>query len=61
MIKAGETKDVEFEITTEDLKFYSYDNLRDQKIIHTWEAGEFEIMVGTNSSDLKSKTLNWSK
>jgi len=61
LIKAGETKDVEFEITTEDLKFYSYDNLRDQKIIHTWEAGEFEIMVGTNSSDLKSKTLNWSK
>lgn len=61
LIKAGETKLVNFEISTEDLKFYTYDNLTDQNIIHTWEAGEFEIMVGTNSSDLKSKTVNWSK
>ena len=61
LIKAGETKDVEFEITTEDLKFYTYDNLTDQNIIHTWEPGEFEIMVGTNSSNLQPKTVNWSK
>ncbi|SMG50336.1 beta-glucosidase [Marivirga sericea] len=61
LINAGETKNVEFEITTEDLKFYTYDNLTDQNIIHTWEAGEFEIMVGTNSSDLKSETINWTK
>lgn len=61
LIKAGETKDVEFEITTEDLKFYTYDNLSDQNIIHTWETGEFEIMVGTNSSNLQFKTVNWSK
>lgn len=61
LIKAGETKDVEFEITTEDLKFYTYDNLTDQNIIHTWEPGEFEIMVGTNSSNLQFKTVNWSK
>lgn len=61
LIEAGETKNIKFEITTEDLKFYTYDNLSDQNIIHTWETGEFEIMVGTNSSNLQFKTVNWSK
>ncbi|HET8859556.1 beta-glucosidase BglX [Marivirga sp.] len=61
LIKAGETKEVTFEITTDNLKYYTYNNLVDQDIVHIWEPGEFEIMVGTNSSDLQSKTVNWGK
>ncbi|MEO1254858.1 MAG: glycoside hydrolase family 3 C-terminal domain-containing protein, partial [Bacteroidota bacterium] len=44
----GETKTIEFEVTTEDLKFYNYD------LNHVWEPGEFEIMIGGNSRDVKS-------
>ncbi|MBR08180.1 MAG: beta-glucosidase BglX [Rickettsiales bacterium] len=54
-IKAGETKSVDFEITTEDLKFYN------SELDHVWEAGEFEIMVGTNSMDVQSSVVNWQK
>ncbi|MBK6265047.1 beta-glucosidase BglX [Marivirga sp. S37H4] len=61
MIKAGETKEVTFTISTDDLKYYTYDNQIDQNIIHTWEAGEFQIMVGTNSNDVKSKMISWKK
>jgi len=52
-LKAGETQNVEFKITSEDLKFYNYDLKFD------WEPGEFEIMIGGNSRDVKSKTVNW--
>jgi len=52
-LKAGETKMVEFKITSEDLKFYNYDLKFD------WEPGEFEIMIGGNSRDVKSETVNW--
>lgn len=52
-LKAGETKVVTFRITPEDLKFYNYD------LKYDWEAGEFEIMIGTNSSDVKKASVNW--
>jgi len=54
-LKAGETKTVSFSITPEDLKFYNYD------LKYDWEAGEFEIMIGTNSRDVKKGKVNWSK
>ena len=54
-LKAGETKVVTFRITPEDLKFYNYD------LKYDWEAGEFEIMIGTNSSDVKKASVNWVK
>ena len=54
-IKAGETKTVFFNITPEDLKFYNYD------LKYDWEAGDFEIMIGTNSSDVKKASINWVK
>ncbi len=54
-LKKGETKVVKFTVTTEDLKYY--DNL----LKHDWEAGEFDIMIGTNSADFKMKRVNWSK
>jgi len=54
-LKAGETKTVSFGITPEDLKFYNYDLKFD------WEAGDFEIMIGSNSRDVKTGKVNWTK
>lgn len=51
----GETKKVEFTITTDDLKFYN------SNLAWVWEAGEFEIMLGGNSRDVKKKKLTWHK
>ena len=54
-LKAGETKTVSFSITTDDLKFYSPD------LKYDWEPGEFVIMIGGNSRDVKSAKLNWTR
>jgi beta-glucosidase len=51
----GEKQTVTFEISTEDLKFYD-NNLR-----YDWESGIFDIMIGGNSRDVKSVSINWSK
>lgn len=42
-IKKGETKNISFELTEEDLKFYN------SNLDFVAEAGEFEVFVGTNS------------
>jgi len=55
LFKAGESKKVTFAISPEDLKFYNY-NLQ-----HTWEPGEFHIMIGGNSRDVKMGKVNWSR
>ena len=54
-LKPGESKKVSFSITPEDLKFYNYD------LKYDWEAGEFRIMIGGNSRDVKSGKINWAK
>jgi beta-glucosidase len=54
-LKAGESKTVAFSINPEDLKFYNYD------LKYDWEAGDFEIMIGTNSRDVKKAKVNWVK
>ena len=54
-INAGETKTVSFSITPELLKFYNSD------LKYDWESGDFEIMIGTNSGDVKKTTINWVK
>ena len=54
-INAGEIKTVTFSITPEDLKFYNSDLKFD------WESGDFEIMIGTSSADVKKATVNWVK
>ncbi len=54
-LKAGETRTINFTITPEDLKFYSYD------LVYDWESGDFVIMVGGNSMDVKSANVNWVK
>src|SRR6187200_425004 len=55
ILKAGESKTVSFTITTDDLKFYNND------LKYDWESGEFEIMVGTSSKDVKTAKLTWNK
>jgi len=54
-LKAGESKDVSFSITPEQLSFYNSD------LRYDWEAGEFNIYVGTNSRDVKAGKVNWKK
>ncbi|MCL1669381.1 beta-glucosidase BglX [Elizabethkingia ursingii] len=54
-LKAGESKKVSFTITPEDLKFYN------SELKYDWEAGEFDIMIGTNSHDVKHAKVNWNK
>lgn len=55
LVKAGETQQIYFEVTPEDLKFYN------SNLEFDWESGEFEIMVGGNSRDVLSETISWSK
>ena len=55
MLKAGESKEISFTITPEDLKFYNSD------LKYDWESGEFVIGIGTNSDELKSGKVNWTK
>ena len=47
-LKAGESKKISFTITPEDLKFYN------SELKYGWEPGEFEIMIGGNSRDVKT-------
>ena len=54
-LKAGESKTVSFKITPDDLKFYNGD------LKYDWEPGEFVIMIGTNSKEVKSASVNWIK
>jgi len=54
-IKKGETKSVTFTLTPENLKFY------DDQLNYDWEAGEFDIMVGTDSQNVQTKRINWLK
>jgi len=54
-LKAGESKTVSFNITTADVKYYNTD------LKYDWEPGEFHIMIGGNSKDVKLAKVNWAK
>ncbi len=54
-LKPGESRKVTFDVTTADLKFYN------DKLIYDWEPGEFIVQIGTNSSDIQSASIQWSK
>ena len=61
-LEAGETKTVTFNVTTDDLAFYTYDPATgDQTIHYDWEPGEFHVMVGGNARDLQKETVRWSR
>jgi beta-glucosidase len=48
MLKAGESRDISFTLSAEDLKFYN-NNLK-----WVYEPGDFEVMVGGNSRDVQT-------
>jgi beta-glucosidase len=54
-LQPGETREVTFHITTEDLKFYN------SKLEYDWEPGEFIVRIGGSSSQLRSASVRWSK
>jgi len=54
-LKPGESKMVSFKIATNDLKFYNGD------LKYDWEPGEFIVMIGGNSRDVKKANVNWTK
>jgi beta-glucosidase len=60
-LKAGETKTVSFTITTNDLKYYYQTNTGNNNLLYDWEAGDFEIMIGGNSRDVKVAKVSWTK
>ncbi len=47
-LKAGESKDITFEISHNLLKFYNYD------LDFVFEPGEFDVMIGGDSQDVKT-------
>jgi beta-glucosidase len=51
----GESREVSFRITPGLLKFYNSD------LKYDWESGEFIIHAGTNSRDLQSAKILWTK
>ncbi len=55
MLQPGESKEVSFNVTTKDLKFYN------NELVYDWEPGEFIVQVGTNSSNTRSASVQWLK
>jgi len=54
-LQPGETKEVSFDITPKDLKFYN------SHLSWDWESGEFVVYLGTNSEDVKKAKFVWNK
>ena len=54
-LKAGESKTVSFNITTDLLEFYNSD------LEYDWEPGKFIVNIGPNSRDVKSASVTWEK
>lgn len=54
-LKKGESKKITFKISPDDLKFY------DTNLKYDWESGDFDIMIGTNSEEVMTKKINWTK
>lgn len=52
-LKKGESKNVSFTISTEDLKFYNH------SLKYDWEPGDFDIMIGTDSEHVKTLKITW--
>ena len=55
-LQPGETRDVTFRITLEDLKFFNGD------LVYNWEPGEFLIRIGGSSSaSMKPASVVWNR
>jgi beta-glucosidase len=55
LLLPGESKDVSFKLTTEDLKYFNTD------LKQVWAAGKYVFQIGTNSDEVKSVKVNWMK
>ena len=55
MLQPGESKEISFQITTEQLSFFN------SELKKVWEPGKFIIHIGTNSSNVQSADVEWSK
>jgi len=55
MLQPGEMKNINIDITTNDLKFYN------SELKYGWEPGDFVVYIGTNSRDVKSAWVRWVK
>lgn len=54
-LNPGASATVNFSITTDMLRFYNKD------LKYDWEPGEFIIMIGTNSNEVKQARVKWMK
>jgi beta-glucosidase len=54
-LQAGETKEINFIISPEELKFFN------SNLIWDWESGEFVVYIGTNSQETKKAKFVWNK
>lgn len=55
MLQPGESKEVSFTVTIEELKFFN------SELKRVWEPGKFVIHIGTSSSQVKSAEVEWNK
>ena len=51
-LKKGESREVKFVLTEDDLKFYN------SGLQYIYEPGEFDVMIGTNSRDVQTKRFS---
>ncbi|MBS1524524.1 MAG: beta-glucosidase BglX [Bacteroidetes bacterium] len=54
-LQPGEHKEVSFNISTDDLKFWN------NSLHYDWEPGQFIVQIGANSSDTHSASVQWLK
>jgi len=54
-LKPGESRDVTFDVTTNDLKFYN------EHLVYDWEPGEFVVHIGANSANTHEAAVQWVK
>ncbi|MGG9962643.1 beta-glucosidase BglX [Ferruginibacter sp. SUN106] len=54
-LQKGASKEVKFIISTNDLKFYN------NELKYDWEAGDFQIMIGSNAMQLQKAAVEWAK
>ena len=52
-LQPGEKKEVVFNITVKDLKFYN------EQLKYDWEPGQFIVQIGPNSSDTHLASVQW--
>ena len=50
-LRKGESRDVTFTLTADDLKYYNAD------LVYKYDAGDFQVMVGPDSRNVQTKTF----